>query len=342
MKRNIMLIVVLGLALYGVVAGLGHWASSEDDALGYSTERMVEAAYHAPARTAYTPSAAGNSAVAVPMSAGQGTPFRHTYVPAANYTVSTPMLGGGSYAAQGLMLTSQQRPQSYGGSGSATGISSSARRGMGSGSAGGSSYAMGGYASSGSSLGGTYTYSTPAGGGISVNGNMTSTFSPSVYASAPAPYASFNNDFGTWGNAYNPLDGGISAIDDQAPFDALLGGTRTRRLQQGGLYNDWIAWLNYHKGEYGTLNSDDGKYYFNDEQMQAAYEAWLSGYNTSMGGTPPSYEQWKAWFTGSGNTTIFQYRAVPIGGILPLLLMAMLSLVYIFLKQKQKGNRARA
>ena len=230
MKRNIMLIVVLGLALYGVVAGLGHWASSEDDVQGYSTERMVEAAYQAPARTAYTPSAAGNSAVAVPMSASRGTLFRHTYVPAVNYTISTPMLSGGSYAAQGLMLTSQQRPQSYGGSGSATGTSSSTRIGMGSGYAGGSSYAMGGYVSSGSASGGTYTYSTPAGGGISVNGNMTSTFSPSVYASAPAPYASFNNDFGAVSGSYSVLDGAVMSLDSLVNATGAFSEATARRM----------------------------------------------------------------------------------------------------------------
>jgi len=197
MKRNIMLIVVLGLVLYGGVSVLGLWMSSDENAVGYSTERMVEAAYRAHVPTTYTPSVAGNSAVAVPMSAGQGTPFRHTYVPAANYTVSTPVLNGGSYASQGLMLTSQQRQQSYGGSATGTSVT---RTSAGS----GASYAMGGYGSSTSALGGYSsggiyssgnTYSTAAGGGISVHGNMTSTFSPSVYASAPAPYASFNNKF---------------------------------------------------------------------------------------------------------------------------------------------------
>ena len=325
-----MLIVVLGLALYGVVAGLGHWASSEDDALGYSTERMVEAAYHAPARTAYTPSAAGNSAVAVPMSARRGTLFRHTYVPAANYTVSTPMLSGGSYAAQGLMLTSQQRPQSYGGSGSATGTSSSTRMGMGSGSTSGSSYAMGGYASSGSALGGTYISSTPAGGGISVNGNMTSTFSPSVYASAPAPYASFNNDFGTWGNAYNPLDGGVSAIGDQAPFDGILAGVQRRA--PGNIQQTWYNWLkNYVQGDSGNWSYEDGTYYFTEEQIRAAYDAWLATQSGGMG-TAYTYEQWRDWFMGQSSS--YQYRS-PVGGIFPLLLMAMLSMVYIRLKQKR-------
>ena len=241
MKRNVLLIVVLGLSLYGVVAGLGHWASSENEALGYSTERMVEAAYRVPARTAYTPPAAGNSAVAVPMSASQGSPSRHTYVPAANYTVSTPMLSGGSYATQGLTLTSQSRQQSYGGSGSSMGTSSSTRMGMGNGSTSGTSYAMGGSMSSGYASSSTYTYSINAGGGIQSNGNMTSTFSPSaVYASAPAPYASFNNHFtpnsilGSYDrvNASEAQLSGCTYLSADDMLDIALG-NRSRRRENG-------------------------------------------------------------------------------------------------------------
>ena len=337
-----MLIVVLGLALYGVVAGLGHWASSEDDDVqGYSTERMVEAAYHAPARTAYTPSAAGNSAVAVPMSASRGTLFRHTYVPAANYTVSTPMLSGGAYAAQGLMLTSQQRPQSYGGSGSATGTSARTSSGStGSGSTGGSSYAMGGYASSGSALGGTYTYSTSAGGGISVNGNMTSTFSPSVYASAPAPYASFNNDFGAWGNAYNPLDGGISAIDDQTPFGGILAGVQ-RRAAAGNIQQTWYNWLQrwYVNGGNGNGNGnwseEDGTYYFTEQQIEDAYYAWLA---TQSQGAGEAYtlEQWKSWFYGLSSGT-YQYRS-PVGDYYPLLFLAWGYILYVAYRKRRSAR----
>ena len=325
-----MLIVVLGLALYGVVAGLGHWASSEDDDVqGYSTERMVEAAYHAPARTAYTPSAAGNSAVAVPMSASRGTLFRHTYVPAANYTVSTPMFSGGAYAAQGLMLTSQQRPQSYGGSGSAMGTSSSTRTGMAGGSTGGSSYAMGGYASSGSALGGTYTYSTSAGGGISVNGNMTSTFSPSVYASAPAPYASFNNDFGTWGNAYNPLDGGVSAIDEQTPFGGLFGEQRgisgRRRV---GIEDQYLGWL--------SNAWADGNTSLTEEQLRELYSRMTGD------GDFTNEERWNSflnWFKQQQANADFKWRFVPLSDGIPcLLLLAAVYILVVYRIRKRKTD----
>ena len=326
MKRNIMLIVVLGLALYGVVAGLGHWASSEDDALGYSTERMVEAAYHAPARTAYTPSAAGNSAVAVPMSDSRGTLFRHTYVPAANYTVSTPMLSGGSYAAQGLMLTLQQRPQSYGGSGSATGTSSSTRMGMGSGSTGGSSYAMGGYASSGSALGGTYISSTPAGGGISVNGNMTSTFSPSVYASAPAPYASFNNDFGTWGNAYNPLDGGVSAIGEAIP--SLLGNISRRNVP--GIGDTGTAWWNWLNARY-----PEGKDDLTLAELEQLYRDMTGDNDFSDTYT---WQQFLDWFYSKQGTDGFLWK-LPLSDALPfVLLLAALWAICIYRRTSKSSQ----
>ena len=324
-----MLIVVLGLALYGVVAGLGHWASSEDDALGYSTERMVEAAYHAPARTAYTPSAAGNSAVAVPMSDSRGTLFRHTYVPAANYTVSTPMFSGGAYAAQGLMLTSQQRPQSYGGSGSAMGTSSSTRTGMAGGSTGGSSYAMGGYASSGSALGGTYIYSTPAGGGISVNGNMTSTFSPSVYASAPAPYASFNNDFGAWGKAFNtPF---VSASEPQTAVGSswIVSHAANRRYAPPSGDTPYLNWLK-NQGESAYLYSDDkGVRYYDINKLREIYEQQFGGTDTPE----ITWEEFLSWFNS------YEYVGVPLsdGCSLMLLLAAGLAL---YIRKKTKCTRS--
>ena len=326
MKRNIMLIVVLGLALYGVVAGLGHWASSEDDDVqGYSTERMVEAAYHAPARTAYTPSAAGNSAVAVPMSASWGTLFLHTYVPAANYTVSTPMLSGGSYAAQGLMLTSQQRQQSYGGSGSAMGTSSSSRTGMAGGSVGGSSYAMGGYASSGSALGGTYTYSTSAGGGISVNGNMTSTFSPSVYASAPAPYASVNNDFGA-----STLGGVVSSVNPTAASGTLWLPVRAsgRRYAPPTGDNAYLNWLSQF-GSDALLYTSEGVAYYDIDKLRQIYES-MYGDGTHM--PDISWEDFLKWFTG------YDGVAVPLGDACrPLLfLIAIFTCCITFCHQRKR------
>ena len=327
MKRNVLLIVVLGLSLYGVVAGLGHWASSENEALGYSTERMVEAAYRVPARTAYTPPAAGNSAVAVPMSAPQGSPFRHTYVPAANYTVSTPMLRGGSYAAQGLTLTSQSRQQSYGGSGSVMGAFSSTRMGNTGSNFGGSSYAMGGSVSSGYVSSSTYTYSINAGGGISVNGNMTSTFSPSaVYASAPAPYASFNNDFGAIAGSYSVLDGAVMPLDEASS----LGHGILRRLNNNSAYNSWIEWLNQTGYQYGTDNGD-GTYSYNYQQAYAAYEAWCASLSPSM--PRPSFDEWLSWFQSENNISGHHY--LPVGTITPLLLMALLYIVLLAMKRRK-------
>ena len=324
MKRNVLLIVVLGLALYGVVAGFGYWASSENDVLGYSTERMVEAAYRASARTAYTPPAAGNSAVAVPMSATRGTLFCHTYVPAANYTVSTPMLSGGSYASQGLTLTSQPRQQSYGGGGSAMGASASSRTSSGSGF-GGSSYAMGGSVSSGYASSSTYTYSINAGGGIPSNGNMTSTFSPSaVYASAPAPYASFNNDFGA-----SALGGVVSSLNPTSASGTSWLPVRAsgRRYAPPTGDNAYLNWLSQF-GSGALLYTSEGVAYYDIEKLRQIYEE-MYGDGTHM--PDISWEDFLKWFTG------YDGVAVPLGdGCSPLLFFAVIFICSIAFCQKRK------
>jgi len=327
-----MLIVVLGLVLYGVVAVLGLWMSSDETTVGYSSERMVEAAYRAHVPTTYTPSAAGNSAVAVPMSAGQGTPFRHTYVPAANYTVSTPVLNGGSYASQGLLLTSQQRQQSYGGS--ATGTSASAR--MGGGSAGGS-YAMGGYASSASALGGYSSgiyssgnsYSSNAGGGISVHGNMTSTFSPSVYASVPAPYASFNNTFGS-----STLGGVVSSVNPTAASGTAWLPVRAsgrRYAPPGSIDDTYLDWLNGVGEDNGYLYTDEnGVRYYDMNKLRAWYES-------QFGGTDTPYLSWEDFLEQIFNQHD-DYQAPLPDGCLWMLLLAMGLALYI--RKKTKCTRS--
>ena len=65
-----------------------------------------------------------------------------------------------------------------------------------------------------------------------------------------------------------------------------------------------------------------------------------AGWNETMGGTKPSLDEWLAWFMGSENNpytwndgeTDYFYQYVPVGDILPLLLLALLYILAISLK----------
>ena len=221
------MIVILFVALGGVIAGLGTFSSSSDN-LGYNTMGLLDDAYNTPGST--TSVSHPVSGVALPVSFASRTLFHHTAVP--SYSVmATPALSGGSYATQGLTLTSQGATNAFGGGGSASSAGSTRT------SSQSASYAMGG-----GSVGGSYR--TGRSGGYAAStfsaGTTNSTFSPIVYAAAPAAPFAINNDFSPSHSLGNRDKSGVSEaqlssyeyISAEDMLDIALG-NRVKRRENG-------------------------------------------------------------------------------------------------------------
>ena len=112
-----------------------------------------------------------------------------------------------------------------------------------------------------------------------------------------------------------------------------------------GFGNDWWRWLddwyNPENGNkpWGTQNAD-GTWCLTYWDLQKAYREWCAYMESKgMAGALPSEDVWIAWFMNSegnpyeGNNGWFQY--VPVGDALPLLLIALLYALLVFIKSKK-------
>lgn len=112
--------------------------------------------------------------------------------------------------------------------------------------------------------------------------------------------------------------------------------------------NSWLAWMaNYGIGMDGVTPNEDGSYGFDYYQLQNAYNEWVAWWKTwNMGSDCPSFDDFLTWFwkndgkhswTGdptNENSTIFMHW-VPVGDILPLLLMAVLYALIFFVRRNK-------
>ena len=110
-------------------------------------------------------------------------------------------------------------------------------------------------------------------------------------------------------------------------------------------YNSWLAWLlSYGQGEEWSGNSWE----FDNEGAWNAFLAWFeSTYGQPYDPENPSggmgvpvitYEQWLSWFTSNGGTHTYggyTFKFTPVGNILPLVLMALMYMIILFVKRNK-------
>lgn len=104
-----------------------------------------------------------------------------------------------------------------------------------------------------------------------------------------------------------------------------------------GFGNSWIEWVEnwyYGKGYAGGIYDNETNLWtvgVNNADLEAAYDAFLANWNYGLG-DPPTLEQWYAWFLSNGGTHTASngniYNFTPVGDILPLLILAMMYLLY--------------
>jgi hypothetical protein len=101
----------------------------------------------------------------------------------------------------------------------------------------------------------------------------------------------------------------------------------------------WLIWLSQHANDFGSLREDS--WYCDQYQLRKAWEAYRAAWNETMGPCP-TWEEWLNWFMGNGGNHswgsgdgMFNAYFVPVGGILPLLLIALLYMIILFVKRNK-------
>ena len=267
----------------------------------------------------------------------------------ASSPISSPSLqgGAGGRLGGGLYTTSSKTFNSYGGgNGGAMSYSQSpiANRRSNSGS---SNPSLQGGAGVGSIS--PIAYSTARRGEMNVaageNLAMMAAENP-VMAMTNAASAGMDNGF--YGG-YTAMDYSGSANHGQ--YTGMFGGGSrmgVRGRQNANPWDSWLSWLYENEGQdsegndkWGTGTEDangNWTYTYTREQLEAAYNVWKETYGQSWGPNPPSFEVWWEWMLAGGYDGYMYggntYRWVPVGDILPLLLIALLYIVAMYLRTK--------
>ena len=194
------------------------------------------------------------------------------------------------------------------------------------------------------------------GGGVSMSGGAVSS-APIAYSQSPnSLIASSPITYSPSPIASSPVvnnqASGMEQYAAASTYDGVGNTTNGPRGMRGrrnggpsGFGNDWWRWLddwyNLENGNtlWGTQNAD-GTWCLTYWDLQKAYQEWCDYMESKgMAGALPSEDVWIAWFMNSegnpyeGTNGRFQY--VPVGDALPLLLIALLYALLVFMKSKK-------
>ena len=345
MKRNVnvFIAVVLCAALCGGIVWL---QTAGDEKLGWN---IHDAYGEAPA---YSNGAAYTNATFAGPSASEGgvmslSPSRllrarssYSYAGAYSSVATQPFasspLTSSAPAGGGLYATSSQTFNSYGGGGN------------GGAAMGGGAMSNGRFNSglSTPSLGGAGVGISPIAYSTARRGDMSSASGDDMammaaenpmMSVASAANAGMGNSF----YGYSVMD--YSSAADYGQYTGMFGGgsrSNVRGRQNIGedmesTYSNWLRWFDQVGWSYGTANGNN--YSYDSTQAQNAYNAWVATLSEDM--PVPSYQEWLSWFMGDGGSHTSEnsgntYSYVPVGDILPLLLIALLYVLFIVIQSK--------
>jgi len=347
MKSNVN--VFVGVVLCAVLCGTFVWLRSAGEEDTWKPNEIYDQVHSSSYSASYTNATFSGSpqdgGLAVSISSPSSMRARSTnfyagagYAPIASSPLASSPMGAASGA--GLYTTSSAELKSFGGGGN------------------------GGAAMGGSARGNSVsTHSLQGGAGLG--------FSPISYTSArrsevggtsgtnPAMMVAENPAVAAMGaaNAANGIYGAYSVMDysgsaNYAQYSAMFGSNRSnvRGRQNGdGLTDSWLDWLYRYGYTHGTPSETEGTgctYTFTYEQLKAAYDDYINNYWDPMWSPngengKPTFEQWLAWLQGGGENG-FGYNGnsyvwspeLPIGDIVPLLLLALLYVLFLAVKSK--------
>ena len=156
--------------------------------------------------------------------------------------------------------------------------------------------------------------------------------------------ASVGNGFYGFGSVVD-----YSGAASYGEYNAMFGGNRSNvrgRQNAAGFGDSWWVWfdnwvnkygLNYYKG-----TDDEAGYYFSRSSLQDVYDQFVADFWNSGMGDPPTFDDWLDWYQSAmGDPGYYDYGDrryfwVPVGDILPLLLIALLYIVTMYLRRKSR------
>lgn len=324
MKLNINVLIgcALCVVLIGVFGALNRTADSRDDwrpSEAYS--RVGGSAYSAVSYSAASSSADGSSVPAVSMRGGNSMLRRRTvssYAPV--YSAPTSLIASSPYrlgasvsnsAASALYTTSSATAKSFG-----------------------SGNALSGVSMSGGAVRATNSQSPVSNSQLSIANIQ----SPIAYTQLPTT------------EVQSPI-----AANYQGIGNTTIGGPRGMRgRQNGGPATNTGGWLNWLVlNGYGTQGAD-GIWGLDVYELRRAYDAYVDAWNPTMGGNnqPPTWDEWLSWFmgsedspygwTGDGGDSYSYYKFVPIGDVMPFLLLALLYTIALIIRRRKLGVGCRS
>ena len=244
---------------------------------------------------------------------------------------SSPMSSGG-----GLYATSSQTFKSFGSGNGGTAVGG----GMRGGATMSNSSSPITYVSSGVGSFSTLPFREGVGSSTSLSfrdGSGLGMSDDGSYAAAPASSSSL---FGAYGDiyasttvgSYNPM----SSVYGGHGYAGVSGPQRVVGNPGGNPYTSWLIWIAaYMNGREGDI------FNFNEEDAWNAYSDWYFdtyGIEYGTGGGPQPEISWDMWLQlfkshgGSHNYNGKTYNFVPVGDILPLLLLALMYIAFILSK----------
>ena len=166
--------------------------------------------------------------------------------------------------------------------------------------------------------------------------------SPSPISNTPATVASGNNPAGLFSYALQTSYGTASYEVDVYNIGSR-NGVRGKQNAIPNFYDSWLKWLaENEKQEGGWGKYNDGMYTYTEEQLRAAWQAWIDSQGGEYVPGMNSFDAWWQWMLDGGYDGYtygdYTYRWVPVGHILPLLLMAILYAIILFVKRNKTAQ----
>ena len=350
MKSNqvsILVVLVLCLAMGGFLYIMDR---SSDEAMGWNPSDLYGElgvrSYEGSSFSDVTFSGGGNSdGIAVSMRNGSFSlraRSSRASMPVATPQASSPSLSGStSTSSSGSLIghmTSSAEYHSFGG-----------------GHSGNMGSVMTGMTNSGN-VAASFAYSSPSYG---VASSGLSSYSPitlssgtdgtQVMSAEQALISTSSTASGLFGSAMQNTYG--TASYDQVMYGSYGSNGSGQRGVKGkqnaapGMEDSWLNWLdNYYSNTLDWWNEEKGNGSSATLDWQAAYNAYLAmleSWNYTMG-DPPTWEEFEEWlwlsksdgFAKNGHT----YTYVPIGNILPLVLMTILYMIILFVKRNKTAQ----
>ena len=265
-------------------------------------------------------------------SGASSSPIANSQSPIANsLTASSP-------SGAGLYTTSSKTFNSYGGGGNGGAATGGSVRG----GVSTSQPVVGGsiaYAPSPISYPSSRRQAMPSSGD---NPAMMAAENPMVAMASAANAATAGMNTSFYGSMYATAD--YSSADYGQYSGMFGGGSRMgiRGRQNGAdLTDSWFEWmLDWLMANNGPINDGSG-WYFNDDYLDALYAAFLARWEAGgfVGVQPPTQADFEAWFLAGvgesgGKFSENNIYWAPVGDILPLLLIALLYILFVTIKSK--------